>query len=102
MGRDSAPAPTPAYRAKPRAPATNTAPSLRRRYFARSFLTREIYGTIPRFPTVFSSLRAGCPSGRILPMRFTKMQGCGNDFLIFDPDEVDGADLPSLALRACD
>src|SRR5215207_11330478 len=35
-------------------------------------------------------------------MRFTKMQGCGNDFLIFDPGEVDGTDLPDLALRACD
>ncbi len=35
-------------------------------------------------------------------MRFTKMQGCGNDFLIFDPGEVEGADLPDLALRACD
>ena len=35
-------------------------------------------------------------------MRFTKMQGCGNDFLIFDPGEVDGAELPDLALRACD
>jgi diaminopimelate epimerase len=35
-------------------------------------------------------------------MRFTKMQGCGNDFLIFDPDEVEGKDLPELALTACD
>lgn len=35
-------------------------------------------------------------------MHFTKMHGCGNDFLIFDPDEVDGADLPDLSLRACD
>ena len=35
-------------------------------------------------------------------MRFTKMHGCGNDFLIFDPGEVGGADLPDLALRACD
>jgi len=35
-------------------------------------------------------------------MRFTKMQGCGNDFLIFDPGEVEGMDLPDLALRACD
>ena len=35
-------------------------------------------------------------------MRFTKMQGCGNDFLIFDPGEVDGVELPDLALRACD
>ena len=35
-------------------------------------------------------------------MRFTKMHGCGNDFLIFAPDEVEGADLPSLARRACD
>jgi hypothetical protein len=37
-----------------RAAATNKAPSLRRRYFARSLLTGEIYGTIVRFPTVFS------------------------------------------------
>jgi diaminopimelate epimerase len=35
-------------------------------------------------------------------MRFTKMQGCGNDFLIFDPGEVEGKDLPDLALMACD
>jgi diaminopimelate epimerase len=35
-------------------------------------------------------------------MRFTKMEGCGNDFLIFDPGEVESADLPDLALRACD
>jgi diaminopimelate epimerase len=41
-------------------------------------------------------------SGRILDMRFTKMQGCGNDFLIFDPGEVDGKDLPELAIAACD
>ena len=30
------------------------------------------------------------------------MQGCGNDFLIFDPDEVEGIDLPGLARKACD
>jgi diaminopimelate epimerase len=35
-------------------------------------------------------------------MRFTKMHGCGNDFLIFDPRAVEGADLPNLARRACD
>jgi diaminopimelate epimerase len=35
-------------------------------------------------------------------MRFTKMQGCGNDFLIFDPGEVEGEDLQDLALTACD
>ncbi len=35
-------------------------------------------------------------------MRFTKMQGCGNDFLVFDPGEVEGVDLPGLASRACD
>src|ERR687898_2581737 len=35
-------------------------------------------------------------------MRFTKMQGCGNDFLIFDPGEVEGENLPDLALMACD
>jgi diaminopimelate epimerase len=35
-------------------------------------------------------------------MHFTKMQGCGNDFLVFDPGEVDGANLPDLARSACD
>ncbi len=35
-------------------------------------------------------------------MRFTKMHGVGNDFLIFDPGEVEGEDLPALALRACE
>jgi diaminopimelate epimerase len=35
-------------------------------------------------------------------MRFTKMQGCGNDFLIFDPGDVEGIDLPGLARKACD
>jgi diaminopimelate epimerase len=35
-------------------------------------------------------------------MRFTKMEGCGNDFLIFDPGEVEGKDLPDLARKACD
>src|ERR687885_724140 len=35
-------------------------------------------------------------------MRFTKMQGCGNDFLVFDPGEVEGIDLRNLARRACD
>jgi diaminopimelate epimerase len=34
-------------------------------------------------------------------MRFTKMEGCGNDFLVFDPGEVEGMDLPDLARRAC-
>src|SRR3712207_6657531 len=35
-------------------------------------------------------------------MRFTKMHGVGNDFLVFDPAEVEGIDLPDLARRACD
>jgi diaminopimelate epimerase len=35
-------------------------------------------------------------------MRFTKMHGVGNDFLIFAPGEVEGLDLPALASRACD
>jgi diaminopimelate epimerase len=35
-------------------------------------------------------------------MRFTKMHGAGNDFIILDPEEVAGRDLPSLARRACD
>ncbi len=35
-------------------------------------------------------------------MHFTKMHGCGNDFLILDPGEVEGVDLPRLARSACD
>lgn len=35
-------------------------------------------------------------------VRFTKMHGCGNDFLIFEPEEVEGADLSGLARRACE
>ena len=35
-------------------------------------------------------------------MRFTKMHGVGNDFIVFDPGEVEGADLHALARRACD
>jgi diaminopimelate epimerase len=35
-------------------------------------------------------------------MRFTKMHGAGNDFIIMDPGEVEGADLPELARRVCD
>ena len=35
-------------------------------------------------------------------MRFTKMQGCGNDFLIFDPGEAEGTDLSNLARTSCD
>ncbi len=35
-------------------------------------------------------------------MRFTKMHGAGNDFLIFDPGEVEDVDLPSLARGSCD
>ncbi|HLL57477.1 MAG TPA: diaminopimelate epimerase [Rubrobacteraceae bacterium] len=35
-------------------------------------------------------------------MRFTKMHGAGNDFIIFDPGEVEGVDLPGLAQRVCD
>ena len=35
-------------------------------------------------------------------MRFTKMHGVGNDFLIFDLGEVTGVDLPALARKACD
>ena len=35
-------------------------------------------------------------------MQFTKMQGCGNDFLVFDPDEVDEVNLARLAREACD
>ena len=35
-------------------------------------------------------------------MKFTKMHGAGNDFLIFDPTKVEGAGLPELARRACE
>jgi diaminopimelate epimerase len=35
-------------------------------------------------------------------MRFTKMHGVGNDFIIFDPSEVEGTDLAVLARRVCD
>ena len=35
-------------------------------------------------------------------MRFTKMHGAGNDFLVFDPGEVEGVDLTALARRSCD
>jgi diaminopimelate epimerase len=35
-------------------------------------------------------------------MRFTKMHGVGNDFIVFAPEEVAGLDLPDLARRACD
>jgi diaminopimelate epimerase len=30
------------------------------------------------------------------------MHGCGNDFIIFDPGEVEGVKLPDLARRVCD
>src|ERR671933_999507 len=35
-------------------------------------------------------------------MRFTKMHGVGNDFIVMDPGEVEDADLPDLARRVCD
>jgi diaminopimelate epimerase len=35
-------------------------------------------------------------------MRFTKMHGVGNDFIIFDLEEVEGANFPDLARKACD
>ncbi len=35
-------------------------------------------------------------------MRFTKMHGAGNDFIVMDPGEVEGANLPDLAQRVCD
>lgn len=35
-------------------------------------------------------------------MRFTKMHGVGNDFLVFDREEVVDVDLPRLARLACD
>jgi diaminopimelate epimerase len=35
-------------------------------------------------------------------MRFTKMHGVGNDFIVFGPEEVAGVDLSALARKACD
>jgi len=35
-------------------------------------------------------------------MRFTKMHGCGNDFVVLDPGEIEGVDLAELARRICD
>ncbi len=35
-------------------------------------------------------------------MRFTKMHGVGNDFIILEPDEITDLDLPDLARKACD
>ena len=35
-------------------------------------------------------------------MHFTKMHGAGNDFIIFDPGEVEGTNLPDLARKVCD
>ncbi len=35
-------------------------------------------------------------------MKFTKMHGCGNDFIILDYGEVDGRDLSEVARRVCD
>ena len=35
-------------------------------------------------------------------MRFTKMQGVGNDFIVLDLGEAAGRDLPALARKACD
>ncbi len=35
-------------------------------------------------------------------MHFTKMHGAGNDFIVIDPGEVEGANLPDLARSVCD
>src|SRR5919107_3892923 len=35
-------------------------------------------------------------------MHFTKMHGAGNDFIVIDPGEVEGATLPALARSVCD
>lgn len=35
-------------------------------------------------------------------MHFVKMHGVGNDFIVFDPSEVEAAALPGLAREACD
>ena len=35
-------------------------------------------------------------------MRFTKMHGVGNDFIVVEPGEVEGLDLSALARKACD
>jgi diaminopimelate epimerase len=34
-------------------------------------------------------------------MHFTKMHGVGNDFIVFDPGEIEGINLPDLARRIC-
>ncbi|MDQ3920874.1 MAG: diaminopimelate epimerase [Actinomycetota bacterium] len=35
-------------------------------------------------------------------MRFTKMHGVGNDFIIINHGEIEGVNLPDLALKVCD
>src|SRR5215210_1784686 len=35
-------------------------------------------------------------------MKFTKMHGVGNDFIVLGPEEVAGVDLPALVRRVCD
>lgn len=35
-------------------------------------------------------------------LTFTKMHGCGNDFVVFEPEVVEGLDLAELARRLCD
>ena len=35
-------------------------------------------------------------------MRFTKMHGVGNDFIIINHGEIEGVNLPHLALKVCD
>jgi diaminopimelate epimerase len=77
----------------------------RREPAATIFCTVRFHGgNIPADPRVLNGIfvaNARRSSGRILPMRFTKMQGCGNDFLVFVLGEVEGVDLPDLARRAC-
>ena len=50
----------------------------------------------------FSLLPIYSRRDKISSMRFTKMHGVGNDFIVFDPSAVEGADLPDLAREACD
>src|SRR5918997_2900463 len=95
----------------PRHPRTGPRRGLRQRTRLRAcdgdiscglFSPGKYKGRLFRSQRHFLAATANRPSGRIRSMRFTKMQGCGNDFLIFDPGDVEGMDLHDLATKACD
>src|SRR5918999_817451 len=50
----------------------------------------------------FSLLPIYSRRDKIQAMHFTKMHGVGNDFIVFDPGEVEGANLPGLARETCE